>query len=433
MRCPKSLPGLSSAFVILAATLLTPAPRAIAQHETVLYDFNPAIRDGVGPQSNLIFDASGNLYGTTYIGGVYSCNGINFYCGTAFQLSPAKDGGWTEKVIHNFGNGADGANSTAGMIFDASGNLYGTTAYGGSYGYGTVFELSPTAGGGWAEKVLHHFNYDGKDGFNPAAALVLDSSGNLYGTTLGGGKFDGGTVFELIHKTDGSFTEKILHSFAFNGADGVNPFAALIADASGNLYGTTSGGGLYGWGTVFELAPTAGGSWTERILHNFNYNGKDGAQPGSGLAFDGAGNLYGAAGGGVYGFGAILELSPLPNGNWTEKILHNFNVKAGDGTNPAGAVTIDASGNLYGTTLSGGLYTYGTIYELTPTAGGNWTEKILHHFSGTLKSGTLDGTDGREPESALILDAAGNLYGTTYQGGAFGGAFGYGTVFKVTP
>jgi uncharacterized repeat protein (TIGR03803 family) len=432
MRCPKVLPGLSFTVVVLAATLFATTSRAVAQQETVLHNFNPAIRDGVGPQGNLIFDGSGNLYGTTYIGGIYSCNGIASYCGTAFELSPTRDG-WTEKVIHNFGNGADGANSSAGMIFDASGNLYGTTAYGGSYGYGTVFELSPSPSGGWSEKVLHHFNYDGKDGFNPAAALFADSAGNLYGTTPGGGKFDGGTVFELIRASDGSFTEKILHSFVFNGADGVNPFGALIADASGNLYGTTSGGGRYGWGTVFELSSAAGGNWTEKILHNFNYNGKDGVQPGSTLAFDSAGNLYGTAAGGVNGWGAVFELTPSPNGNWMEKVLHSFNLRATDGANPNGGVTIDASGNLYGTTFSGGLYTYGTVYELSPAAGGGWMEKILHNFSGTLKSGTLDGTDGREPESAVILDAAGNLYGTTYQGGAFGGAFGYGTVFEITP
>jgi uncharacterized repeat protein (TIGR03803 family) len=432
MRCPKSSLGLSSAFVLLVGILLS-TPRAVAQQETVLYNFNPAIRDGIGPQGNLIFDAAGNLYGTTYIGGIYSCGGLSFYCGTAFELSPTKEGGWSEKVIHNFGNGTDGFGPSAGMIFDALGNLYGTTYQGGAYGYGTVFELTPTGEGGWSERVLHHFTYDGKDGFNPVASLILDSWGNLYGTTLDGGTSDGGSVFELIRAADGSFTEKILHSFAFDGADGVNPYGALVADNSGNLYGTTSGGGLYGWGTVFELSPAAGGNWAEKILHNFNYNGGDGVQPVSGLTFDGAGNLYGAAGGGVYGFGTVFELTPSPSGNWKEKILHNFNPKAGDGSNPGSILTIDASGNLYGTTLSGGRFSYGTIYELTPAAGGGYSEKIVHNFSGTLKSGNLDGSDGREPESAVILDTAGNLYGTTYQGGAFGGAFGYGTVFEITP
>jgi uncharacterized repeat protein (TIGR03803 family) len=429
----KSAVGPFSVLLILGAIVLAITPRSSAQQESVLYNFNPAIRDGVGPQGNLIFDAAGNLYGTTYIGGVHSCGGAAFYCGTAFELSRARDGSWTEKVIHNFGSGTDGYGPSAGMIFDAAGNLYGTTYQGGAYGYGTVFELSPTVDGGWAERVLHHFNYDGKDGINPVASLMLDSSGNLYGTTLGGGTSDGGTVFELIRTADGNFTEKILHSFTFNGADGVNPYGALVLDNSGDVFSTTSGGGLYGWGTVFELSASAGGKWTEKILHNFNYNGKDGVQPTSGLAFDASGNLYGSAAGGVYNWGTVYELSPGQNGNWTESILHNFNLKAADGTNPAGAVSIDDSGNLYGTTLSGGLYTYGTIYELSPATGGDYSEKILHNFSGTLKSGALDGTDGREPESALTLDGTGNLYGTTYQGGAFGGAFGYGTVFEITP
>lgn len=441
MPCRKVFVGPFSIFLTFAAILANFAPRSFAQEESVIYNFNPAIRDGVGPQGNLTFDASGNLYGTTYIGGIHSCGGVVFYCGTAFELSPSKDGGWTEKVIHNFGNGTDGYGPSAGMVFDSDGNLYGATYQGGAFGYGTVFELSPTAGGGWSEKVLHHFNFDGRDGINPVASLILDGAGNLYGTTLGGGTSDGGSVFELIRAADGNFTEKILHSFVFNGADGLNPYGALVADASGNLFSTTSGGGLYGWGMVFELSPVAGRKWTERILHNFNYNGEDGVQPTSGLAFDAAGNLFGTAAGGVYNWGAVFELSPGQNGKWTENILHNFNLRAGDGSNPAGAVTIDASGNLYGSTLSGGLYTYGTVFELTPelspelspAEGGGYSEKILHNFSGTLKSGALDGTDGREPESAVTLDGAGNLYGTTYQGGAFGGAFGYGTVFEITP
>jgi uncharacterized repeat protein (TIGR03803 family) len=436
MPFPKVAIRPFSVVLAVTAALLALVASSFGQQETVLYNFNPAIHDGVGPQGSLILDASGNLYGTTYIGGIHSCGGVAFYCGTAFELSPAKDGGWTEKVIHNFGNGTDGYGPSAGMVFDSVGNLYGTTYQGGAYGYGTVFELSPTVGGGWSERVLHHFNYDGKDGINPVAALILDGAGNLYGTTLGGGTSDGGSIFELIRAADGNFTEKILHSFAFNGADGVNPYGALVADSSGNFFSTTSGGGLYGWGIVFELSPATGG-WTEKILHDFNYNGEDSVQPTSGLALDAAGNLYGSAAGGVYNWGAIFELSPGKNGRWTENILHNFNLKAEDGSNPAGAVTIDASGHLYGSTLSGGLYTYGTVFELTPelsrAEGGAYSEKILHNFSGTLKSGALDGTDGREPESALTLDGAGNLYGTTYQGGAFGGAFGYGTVFEITP
>lgn len=425
MRCPRSSARLLFVLLFLVATLLAPTPRAFAQQLSVLYSFNPGIRDGLFPEASLIFDASGNLYGTTFGGGVDGCFGSTSNCGTAFELSRAADVGWTEKTIHNFGKGSDGLNPTAGMIFDAAGNLYGATSMGGAYGFGTVFELSPTADGSWAEKVLHHFNYNGADGINPYAGLTIDASGNLYGTTAGGGVFNGGTVFELTPTVNGSWSEKVLHSFAFNGRDGVNPWAELSMDTFGNLYSTTSSGGVYGWGTVFELSPAAGGSWTEKTLHNFNYNGKDGVQTYSGLSFDGHGNLYGTTpGGGAHGYGTVFELIPGAGGNWTEKILHNFNSNGKDGTEPAAAVIVDTSGNVYGTTLSGGISNGGTVFKLSPAAGGNWTEKILHNFSGN---------DGERPEGSVIVDAAGNAYGTTNLGGAFGGAFGYGTVFEITP
>jgi uncharacterized repeat protein (TIGR03803 family) len=262
----------------------------------------------------------------------------------------------------------------------------------------------------------------------PAASLIRDASGNLYGTNFGGGTSNAGTVFELTPAADGSWIEKILHNFMNNGRDGTYPSGSLTVDGSGNLYSTTSGGGIYGWGTVFELSPTAGGTWTEKILHNFNYNDKDGLQPYDGLTFDVHGNLYGTAAGGLYGFSTVFELTPAVGGGWSEKILYNFTAKSNGGFNPASGVVFGANGNLYGTTLSGGLYTYGTVFQLSPTVGGGWTEKILDNFSGK-----LNGVDGRLPESSVIVDAAGNVYGTTNQGGAFGGAFGYGTVFKITP
>jgi uncharacterized repeat protein (TIGR03803 family) len=421
---------LSTVLIALLAIFVFSAfagTRAVAQQESVLYSFDPASRDGLNPQASLIFDTSGNLYGTTFGGGSNVCFGGIFDCGTVFELSPAAGGGWTEKVLHNFGKGTDGVNPSAGLIFDASGNLYGTTYEGGAYYYGTVFELSPAADGGWTEKVLHHFNYNGKDGMYPAASLISDASGNLYGTTFGGGASNAGTVFELTPSANGSWTEKILYSFATHGRDGMYPSGGLSVDGSGNLYSTTSGGGIYGWGTVFELLHTSGGSWTEKILHNFNYNDKDGLQPYAGLTFDVHGNLYGAASGGLFGFGVVFELTHA-GGGWSEKILYNFDAKSNGGFNPASGVVFDADGNLYGTTLSGGLYTYGTVFELSPTEGGSWTEKTLHNFSGT-----LSGADGRQPESNVIVDSGGNVYGTTNQGGAFGGAFGYGTVFKITP
>src|SRR5664280_601677 len=191
-----------------------------------------------------------SLYGTTLGGGTY-------YSGTVFELTPAAGGGWTEKVLHNVNeNGTDGALPRAPLIFDAAGNLYGTTEYGGTYydsDLGTVFELTPAAGGGWTEKVLHNFGI-GRDGTDPLAGLIFDAAGNLYGTTEYAGNYGGGTVFEWTPAAGGGWTETVLHSFG-NGTDGYSPSAGLIFDAAGNLYGTTPHGGTYEGGTVFEVTP----------------------------------------------------------------------------------------------------------------------------------------------------------------------------------
>ena len=401
--------------------------------EEVLYSFLNNGMDGSNPYAGLIFDKNGNLYGTTYVGGT---NGD----GTAFELTPAVGGGWTEKVLHTFGNGTDGTNPWAGLIFDKNGNLYGTTHGGGTYyiGYGTVFELTPAAGGGWTEKVLHSFNPADGDGQTPEAGLIFDAVGNLYGTTVGGGTYGDGTVFELTPAVGGNWAEKVLYSFNPNRGDGVGPAAGLIFDAAGNLYGTTYWGGTYdcpgvppGCGTVFELTPTAGGGWTEKVLHSFLNNGTDGTHPAFGtLIFDALGNLYGTTEeGGTHsscygGCGTVFELTPTAGGGWTEKVLHNFGNGA-DGAYPFASLIFDATGNLYSTTQGGGTYGDGTVFELTPAAGGDWTENVLHNFNIT---------DGLEPYTGLIFDAAGNLYGTTYGGGNYGcDGTACGTVFELTP
>src|ERR1019366_2789841 len=323
--------------------------------------------DGNYPYAGLIFDAAGNLYGTTVQGGTYNY-------GTVFELTPAAGGGWTEKVLHNFNyNGTDGAYPYAGLIFDAVGNLYGTTDGGGTYSYGTGFEVTPEAGGVWTEKVLHNFNYNGTDGANPYAGLIFDVVGNLYGTTQGGGTYSYGTVFELTPAAGGVWTEKVLHNFNNNGTDGAYPYAGLIFDAARNLYGTTEVGGTHNDGTVFELTPAGGGSWTEKVLHNFNNNGTDGADPRAGLIFDAAGNLYGTTYvGDTYNYGAVFELTPAGGGSWTEKVLHNFNNNGTDGAWPYAGLIFDAAGNLYGTTAGGGTYGGGGGFGVTPPAGGGW-------------------------------------------------------------
>ena len=388
----------------------------LAATEKVLHNFQSNFRDGFNPDAGLIFDGSGNLYGTTFYGGAYGA-------GRVFELTPAKGGGWTEKVLHNFGKGMDGFYPYAGLVFDSSGNLYGTTQSGGAYNYGTAFELTPKAGGGWTEKVLHSFNYP--NAATPWAGLTVDSSGNLYGTTRSSGAYGVGTVFELTPKAGGGWREKVLHNFnGSNGKDGASPVAGLILDSSGNLYGTTSEGGAYVYGTVFELTPKAGGGWTEKVLHSFGGMG-DGISPYAGLIFDSSGNLYGTtSSGGSDGYGAVFELTPKADGGWTEKLLHSFIVNGkNDGYSPVSGLVFDSSGNLYGTTQSGGAYYVGTVFELTPKVGGGWTEKIVHNFDSN------NHKDGYSPIAGLIIDATGNLFGTTYSGGTYG----YGTVFEIKP
>jgi uncharacterized repeat protein (TIGR03803 family) len=382
--------------------------------ETVLHSFGRGT-DGISPNAGLIFDAAGNLYGTTQQGGIHGW-------GTAFELSPRQGGGWIETVLHSFNLiSTDGAELDAGLNFDADGNLYSVTVGGGSGSVGTMFQLSPRHDGGWTETVLYNFHYDGTDGTSPAyGSLISDAARNLYGTTGFGGAYESGVVFELTRNRGGGWTEKVLYSFGKD-ADASNPETGLIMDAAGNLYGTTFQGGIHNYGTVFKLSP-AGGGWTEKILHNFNFNGTDGAWLYSGLVFDRLGNLYGTTlEGGIHGYGTVFELSPNGSGGWTETVLHSFNFNGTDGAFPYAGLTIDAAGNLYGTTRQGGIHSYGTAFEMSFTDGA-WREKLLHSFNN-------NGADGAYPFAGLVLDAANNLYGTT---GA-GGIHGFGTVFQLTP
>ena len=276
--------------------------------ETILHSFNPIGVDGQTPRASLILDAAGNLYGTTLDGDAGA--------GTVFELTPTEQG-WTETILHNFGTGTDGAWLYSNLIFDSSGNLYGTTWKGGTRSSGTVFELTPDLSGGWTEKVLHNFG-NSLDGGFPYSGLILDASGNLYGTTYYGGPYDDGVVFELTPTVSGSWTEKILHNFNNNGKDGHQPYAGLRFDTKGNLYGATIYGGNgscndgifgTGCGTVFELVPQAGGHWTETILHNFNDNDIDGIFPYASLTLDSDNNIYGTTSlGGGYDDGTVYEI-----------------------------------------------------------------------------------------------------------------------------
>jgi len=352
-----------------------------------------------------------------------------------------------EIVLHNFqggvpaGSATDGASPSEGLLSDTSGNLYGTTYAGGTAGQGTVFELVNTSGS-YTEKLLYSF-VGRPDGSGPESRLIMDSSGNLYGTTNGGGTNNRGTVFELVNSS-GTYTEKVLYSFTGFAGDGANPlYGALYRDSAGNLYGTTEYGGGDLAGTVFELVndPAAPGTYTEKVLHSFAnydlYGPGDGVIPFSGLTADNAGNLYGTThSGGAYGYGTVYELVNS-SGGYVERILYSFS-GGSDGAYPAGAVTLDSAGNLYGITSGGGFLikegTYGaswvTVFELenSTASPGTYTMRILYSFYSYTGQPV-----GIPPLADLMADAAGNLFGTISEGGTYGGpagAFG-GTAFEL--
>ena len=297
-------------------------------------------------------DTRENLYGTASSGGKYG-EGVVFKATRSGQ----------EIVLHSFGATGDGANPQGSLIIDASGNLYGTTFAGGSSGNGTVFKMSATG----AERVLYSFA-GGADGANPVAGLSIDKSGNLYGTTSVGGASGNGTVF----KVSANGLHMVLYSFG-GSSDGTVPIGGVTLDPKGNLYGATSTGGLYTYGTIFELKKSASG-WTETVLHNFAMK-SDGGTPYAGLIFDHSGNLYGAAtqggDGSGGGGGTIFELTPSGN-SWTFQVLYGL-----DGWNISGTfrdLLFDASsGVIYGTTHCDGVDDAGTVYESLTPSGGTWS------------------------------------------------------------
>jgi uncharacterized repeat protein (TIGR03803 family) len=270
-------------------------------NETVLYRFSGG-NDGANPDAgDLIFDEEGNIYGTTLSGGSYPCEGPG--CGTVFQLTHSS-GGWTKSTIYDFTGGNDGGNPASGVVLDGVGNLYGTTLGGGAYGAGAAFQLMNT-GNGWTENTLQSFEVEGSNGYTPAAGVIVDQSNNLFGATSSGGVGNGGTVFELS-QSGGRWSLSLLYSLS-GGSSG--PQGSLVMDSAGNIYGTTLGNGEYGYGNVFKLAPSNGG-WTYTSLHDFT-GGRDGRHPYSAVALDASGNLYGTTyGGGSGGYGVVYEIVP---------------------------------------------------------------------------------------------------------------------------
>jgi len=401
---------------------------APAQSLKVLHMFNGS--DGQFPYyAPLIFDKAGNLYGTTYYGGTVNSE-CAYGCGAVFELSP-NNGGWSETVLYSFAtNSGDGTFPAAGLIFDAAGNLYGTTSRGGTSNEGTVFELVRQKDRIFAEKILYNFCSVGmycSDGDQPTAGLVFDAAGNLFGTTSSYDSSPYGVVFELTKGANGQWSETVVH--AFNGTDGTSPAAGLIIDGKGNLYGTAGGplGGPYcdPDTTAFELSPERNKGWTFVVLYNFGVGGPDGYCSTGPLVRDAAGHLYGTTYvGGTYDAGAVFELVRGKNAEWTEKTLHNFN--GNDGAQPYGGLVRDGQGNLFGTLEAGGKNGFGSVFKLSPQQGSHWKETILHNFTGL---------DGSSPFAGLISDGAGNLYGTTYFGGKLNDCEydGCGVVFELTP
>jgi uncharacterized repeat protein (TIGR03803 family) len=414
-------------FVLSAVALaLVPGAWAAAKY-SVLYNFKGG-KDGLRPSAGLISDAAGNLYGVTAGGGL----GGNGGCGTVFKLTRVKDG-WSQKVIYRFpGNAKDGCNPYANLSFDSQGNLYGTTYTGGTgdcYGRkcGTVFELTPTAGGKWMESVLHRFA-GGKDGDILYAGVVLNAAGDVFGTTRDGGTTSCkcGTVFELMPQAGGGWSNNLLHSFS--GTDGADP-SGLIFDTLGNLYGVTNVGGTYDAGVAFELSPASGGGWSESTIYNFE--GSSGAGPVNGLALE-KGNLYGTTiVGGAGNWGTIFELKHESKGGWTHDLLYSF-TGGKDGRYPGGSLVFDRLGNLYGdgggdtTCMKGNRWGCGNIFELLPQSEGHWQLRVLHTFTG--------GSHGAFP-SGPAFDGGGNLFGVAYDGGDCkrGGDEHCGVAFEITP
>ncbi len=387
------------ALIAVLSFLASASQPAHSQTYSVIYNFTGKGSDGATPYGGPILDRVGNLYGTTYLGG-------SFGAGSVYRLSPSGSF-WTYTSLYSFKAGSDGSGPAFGSLAMApNGALFGTTEGGGFFG--TAFEVCACPG---RETVIHSFG-TGTDGAQPIGGVVLDSAGNVYGTTSLGGADGNGTVFEA-QRSGKTWTESVLYSFT-GGSDGINPPAGVSLDTHGNLFGTTSFGGAYGVGVVYELSPSSSG-WTETILYNFQ-GLNDGQNPVGGVVVDRAGNLYGTTfDGGVNGGGTVYELSPS-SGGWTFTVLYSF---TGGYGGPYNKLTL-AKGDIYGFTNAEGANGLGSVFKLAPSNGA-WKLTDLHDFAG--------GSDGASPYGSVAVDSAGNVFGTA----AVGGSQNQGLVFEITP
>ncbi len=386
---PARVPRLTAVVAACSLAFFLLVASAVSAQTTLitLHTFSGSGSDGANSYARLVRDSAGNLYGTTAGGGA-------FHQGIVFRV----DASGNETVLYNFTGGTDGGNPRSGLLRDTAGNLYGITA-GGGKGQGVVFKLDPNG----VETVLHALTM--AEGSGSASGLTLDSSGNFYGTTELGGAYNQGVAFKL----DASGNYSVLHSFGKHASlDGSQPYAGLVRDAAGNLYGTTFGGGRYGQGTVYKVDA----SGNESVIYSFR-GGSDGSSPSSTLVLDQAGNLYGTTdNGGTGNLGTVFKVAP----SGIEKVLHRFG-SVNDGASPFVGLVKDGAGNLYGVTDGGGVYGHGSVFRVDNSG----SETVLYSFAGS--------SDGARPEAALWRDAAGNLYGTTLDRGSGHDA---GTVFELT-
>jgi hypothetical protein len=420
--------------ITLAFSIMMLATVPAQAREVVIYNQTSST---LGPAYELVADGDGTLYGIADEGGVGY--------GSVYSLTPPAKGqtAWTETVLYSFQGGTDGTYPLATLTPDGQGGFFGSTTEGGTgtcplfYGLpgcGTVFDLTPPAQGqtAWTKTILYNFQ-GGTDGNQPVSRLLMDpATGVLYGVTYLGGSYAAGTVFALTPPGEGQteWTETVLHTFT-GGSDGGYPFAYLIEDANGVLYGTATSGGVYGYGAAFAVTPPAPGqaNWTESVIHSFGGWGfYDAGSPDAGFVADSSGNLYSTAADGgkdLTNNGAVYELSPPSGGgtDWTETVLYSF-TGGKDGAIPANDILIDSTGAIYSTTDAGGKGN-GTAFSLEPPGAGQtaWTLKVLYAFTGA--------SDSDEPDGGLTVGKVGKnvvLFGTTLQGGTNGD----GTVYELT-
>lgn len=411
--------------LICALTFITMQP-ALAQTFSVLHTFTGGA-DGGKPFAGLTLDAGGDLYGTTG----YQGEGSN---GVVFKLAH-RSSNWTLSIIYDWPNNEYGSLPLSRLMMAPDGSLLGTTGNGGGFcggsnqGCGTVFRLLPPPPGQcgavnclWTLAELHIFGYGGFYGDVPSYGdIVLDAAGTIFGTTLYGGHGVEGVVYEISR----SHTFQVIHEFTDGPPGGAFPSGGLTMDSAGNLYGTTQDGGAHQMGDVYELSFSARSGWTETVLHSFDST--DGANPFGGVIFGPDGVLYGSTLKGFSnGCGGVFQLT-FTGGSWELTTLYNFNSSGQQQGGPAGKLTIDAAGNLYGTTLYDGAYSQGSAFKLTRSNGG-WLYTNLHDFTG--------GNDGGQPYGQVAIDANGNLYGTASIGGpndCEGGDTTCGVVWEIMP